>query len=78
MAVEHTKALPGRWRVYQDIPIDEAMTRYVERFGVVPEAAVINTGYRLEDDEAAALRKDNVQLLQLGNVHDVWLGPVPE
>lgn len=72
------KALPGKYEVYADMTIDEAMARFVEKHGILPEIAAVNVGYRITDTETLVLREDNVQLMMFASIHNVWLGPVPE
>ena len=70
------RRLPGQFRVYQDVPIHEAIARYTERLGVLPDMVAVNSTYRLTDDEARALRMADAQLVMLPMIHGVWAGPI--
>ncbi len=73
-----TQRLPGVYQVYADMTIADALTRYEQRHDACPEVCAVNIGYRITDGEALALSQNDVQLVQLVCLHDVWLGPVRE
>lgn len=72
------KRLPGWWLVYVGVPINEAIACYKEKIGLNPDVVGFHTSYRLNDDEAAALREANAQFVQMAHLHGVWCGPCPE
>ena len=69
--------LPGAYTVYTDITIAEAITRFLEKYGVLPEMVAVNVGYRITDGEALAMSEHDVQIVQLAGLHNIWVGPVP-
>lgn len=69
--------LPGAYTVCANISIAEAITRFLEKHGTLPELVAVNVGYRITDGEALAMRENDVQLVQLASLHDLWVGPVP-
>jgi hypothetical protein len=75
-----TKALPGKFVMYQADSIAAALNAFADTHDYSPECVAVHTSYRLSDADAMLLIDADAQLAQMHVIPmgQVWLGPVME